>query len=154
MPIITASGTSRDKANKAYVASPTRPNSTALESVITNTPENPIPTSEVGTPNLIFNEVSGLGVENILLFNFTLPLGVGFVLQEAIFSGDNVATYVIEINNQIKYKIRSNPTNYNPVLNLGKFQIRENDNIKVFVNSITNESASYNITLIFNEFNL
>lgn len=142
------------RAFSSYIESATRPNSSAREVVVGNTPDNPIPLIEVGTPNSIYNEVNAVGTESLEIFNLIVPLTVGYVLKTINFSGDNVATYTLIINNEIKFKIRSNYTNFNPDLVIGNLQIRENDNLKVLVTSLTNEPASFNATLKYNEFDL
>lgn len=152
MAIITASGTSRDKANKSYVDSPNRENFTAQEVIVGNTDDNTIPVRSRGTAKVDFNEVSSAGIESIEIINKTVAANVGIEIKQALCSGDNIAFFLVEINGEVKFKKRSYYTDFNADIDTGSIVLSEGDNIKIIVENKTNTSASFNATLIFNEF--
>jgi hypothetical protein len=154
LAITTASGTSRDKANKSYVDSPNRENFTAQEVIVGNTSDNPIPVSfsSRGTAKVDFNEVSSAGIESIEIINKTVAANVGIEIKQALCSGDNIAFFLVEINGEVKFKKRSYYTDFNADIDTGSIVLSEGDNIKIIVENKTNTSASFNATLIFNEF--
>lgn len=153
---ITASGTSRDKVSKAYVSSLTRPEFTALESVVTNSPDNPLTTENKprGTSKFIFNEVNSVGLETIEIINFTIPITQNADLNQISCSGENIAKYIFMVNNNIREIKRTIYLDYNTIFELKNLELQGGDNIKLLVENRTSEPATFNATLKYNEIDL
>lgn len=156
MAIITReNATLRDNQSKSYVESPARgADYSAQEVIVGNTSDDPIPVSfgSRGTAKVDFNEVSSTGIESIEIINKTVAANVGIEIKQALCSGDNIAFFLVEINGEVKFKKRSYYTDFNADIDTGSIVLSEGDNIKIIVENKTNTSASFNATLIFNEF--
>lgn len=154
MAIITReNATLRDNQSKSYVESPARgADYSAQEVIVGNTDDNTIPVRSRGTAKVDFNEVSSTGIESIEIINKTVAANVGIEIKQALCSGDNIAFFLVEINGEVKFKKRSYYTDFNADIDTGSIVLSEGDNIKIIVENKTNTSASFNATLIFNEF--
>lgn len=156
MALITAKGTARDKQDKSFVNSPCRENFTAQEVVVSNTSNNPIPVDPTtrGTPKFLFNEIVSNGIEEIEIINLTIPVGKNADLNNVICSGENIASYTVLKNDEVIAKKRTWYVNFDTIIPLVEIPVIEGDNIKILINNRTNESALFNVTLNYNEFDV
>lgn len=152
----TATGTTRDKQNKSYVDSPSRDNFTAQEVYVGNNTSQPIPVDPTtrGNTDYEYNEVQALSGGEITIIDKTIVAGVEIDLESVHCSGDNIAHFIVKINDVIKFKSRSYWSDFNSVINLNYKTLGEGDNIKIIADNKTNKSAFFNASLIFNEVTL
>jgi hypothetical protein len=146
----------RDREHKRFIESPTRAGETAVETVVSNTSNNPIPVDFTtrGEPKFIYNEVSSTGLGDITIINHTVLVGTGNDLTRISCSGENIGVYRLLINDVVIDKKRSYYTDYNVKFDLNEIEITESDNVKIIVENRNSSSADFNATLYYNEYNL
>ena len=139
-----------------FVESPTRDNSSAVETVVGNTYDNPIPVDPTtrGTPDYSFNEVNSLGSDTLTILNITVGIGLGVDLFLCSCSGDNVSIFSVEINDSVIDKKRLTWGKFNTEFKLANYELSDGDNVKVKVENKRNKTGTFNATLYYSEYNL
>ena len=146
----------KDNENRKFVDSPTREDQSAIETIVSNTNNNPIPVSFTtrGESKYVYNEVSSVGLGDITIINYTVLVGTGNDLTRINCSGENIGVYRLLINDVVIDKKRSYYTDYNVKFDLNEIEVTESDNVKIIVENKNSSSASFNATLYYNEYDL
>lgn len=112
----------------------------------------------VGTGGIIYNiynQISSapIGIET-LVTSYTVPVGKGFNLKNAMCSADNVAKFLAKINNNIVQVKRSTWNSFNPEFDFVEQLLVEGDKIEIFVENNGDTVASFDATIIGGEYNV
>lgn len=143
-----------DREYDKFIQSPTRDNKTSVEVFVGN--KAPIPVEEAirGASKIDFNEINSTGTETLTIINKTISAGLGVKIKTIDFSGENRAVYSFEVNGIIVGRKRTYLTWFDGKFEFKDMLLSEGDNIKVIVENKTNEPASFNASLMYNEYSL
>lgn len=136
----------------SYVDSPTRPDNSAVETVISNT-GTPIEVEfqEAGTHFSQYNETSSVaGLASATIIDYTVAVNKEVIIKSISASGENKAVYTVEVNNNKIDLKRSFYTEYNVDFNVRDLVLSQGDNLKVKVENKTNSVADFNSNFIGN----
>jgi hypothetical protein len=148
-------GAIKDRENSKFVTSPSRgiPQA-AVEVLVGNQSNTPVPIVTKGTPRAVFNEVNALGLQTVTVIDFTLGAGLGSDLVGVVCSGQNKARYTVEVNGSPLQRKSTYYTQFNLDFDLGAYPIVDGDNVKVIAENKSNSAAEFNATLKHREYEL
>lgn len=95
-----------------------------------------------------YNEIlslAGLASANVVLY--TVPVGNIFTLSRIDFSGENKATYKVDINGSIQAKKRTWYIDYNGEIIFNNINLVAGDIIKLIVENNSNSIANFNANI-------
>jgi hypothetical protein len=155
---ITASGTARDKQDKSFVQSPSRgANYSAQEVFVGNSSTDALPVFVVnarGEVKADYNEISAGSLATVTIINKTISVSKEANLLKFSVSGDNVAIVTVLLNDQVFIKKRLTYTSFEIDYDLKSLIVTSGDNVKIIVENVKSELASFNATLFFSEYDL
>lgn len=125
--------------------------------VVNNGNDNPIPVdfAPIGEIKSQYGEstsVAGLGSSTLIDKTIGTDLGTNLLVLSC--SGDNKAYFTVEINSQVKRKLRTWFTQYNVSVDLSGEKLVDGDNVKIIVENKSNSTADFNATLAYEEYSL
>lgn len=146
----------KDREFTKFVDSPSRPNSSSVETIVSNDYGNPLPVdiTDRGTTKFVYNEIVLNTASMLDIISLTVAPGKGIDLKNASCSGENRCVFKVEINGQGLDLKRIYYTNYNLDFNFKNLSIAEGDNIKIIVENKTNTPGTFNSNLIYSEYDL
>ena len=107
---------------------------------------------ELGTKGIsqnIYNEINStpVGVETLIV-SYTVPLNMKFDLSNATASGENIAEYIVKVNDDVVQKKRSWWSDFNQDFNFQELILSASDKVEIFVKNNGKNTVSFNATII------
>lgn len=113
--------------------------------------------NDVGTGGVIYNIYNKINSAptdiETLVTSYTVPVGKGFNLKNAMCSADNVAKFIAKINNSTVQVKRATWNSFNPEFDFVEQLLVEGDKIEIFVENNGDTVASFDATIIGGEYN-
>jgi hypothetical protein len=138
-----------DREYRKFVESPTRPDQTAIETVVSNIVKVQIEEGADDSFINIYDEANSVaGLATATIINYTIPVGKELKLKSIEASGENRAVYIVEKNGSIQGKKRSYFTEYNVTFEQFNLLFDAGDVLEIIVENESNSLADFNANFI------